>query len=92
MNNDSLDIQLYDFMDLLNFTLSTKFIDKYKYKFSKKFLLKFQYKLLHHLDKRKKIRKSTLYTYLSKGSGYSTDQVDLFFETIEIEIYRPFIS
>lgn len=92
MNNTSLDVELIDFLDLINYTLSQAFIEKWKYRFSVKFLKKFQFKVLQGLNKQKKIRKTTLFTFLSKTSGYNPDQVNLFFDSIEIEIYRPFID
>lgn len=92
MQEPNVDIELIDFLDLIDWSLSTNFIEKWKFKYSSKFLKKFQFKLLEGLSKRKRIKKSTLFTYLSKTSGYNPEQVESFFEAIEIDIYRPLIG
>ena len=43
------------------------------------------------MNKQKPIKLSILYNYLTKKCKYSGEQVLNFFETIDIDIYRPFI-
>ncbi len=89
--NNSLDIDIIDFLDLINETLSYSFIEKWRHKYSEKFIKHFQLKILDAMNKQKPIKISILYNYLTKKCKYSSDQVINFFDTIDIDIYRPFI-
>ena len=91
MYSNNLDIEIIDFIDLLNETLSIGFVEKWRYKYSEKFIKHFQLKLLSALDKQKPLKKEMLYNYLTKKCKYAPDQVLHFFEAIEIELYAPFI-
>jgi len=90
--NYNIDENIVDFLDLINFTLSPKFEEKWKHRFSSSFVKLFQLKILESMDNQKPIRKATLYTYLTKRCKYSPDQVDNFFEAIDIDIYDPLIK
>ena len=85
------DIDLVDFMDLINYTLHKDFVNKWRYKYSEKFIKHFQFKILDSLNKQKPIKIEMLFNYLTKKCKYSPEQVINFFNTIDIEIYRPFI-
>ena len=86
------DIELIDFIDLINTTLSNEFIEKWRHRFSEKFIKHFQIKLLNSLTKRKVIKLDSLYNYLTKKCKYSPDQVDNFFSAVDISIYSPLIQ
>jgi len=90
--NYNIDENIVDFLDLINFTLSPKFEEKWKHRFSSSFVKLFQLKILESMDNQKPIKRATLYTYLTKRCKYSPDQVDNFFEAIDIEIYDPLIK
>lgn len=90
--NENIDENIVDFIDLINYTLSTKFEEKWRHRFSSAFIKIFQLKILESMDNQKPIKRTTLYTYLTKRCKYSTDQVDNFFKAIEIEIYDPLIK
>ena len=90
--NESTDIEFIDFIDLINTTLSNEFVEKWRYRFSEKFIKHFQIKLLNSLTKRKVLKLDSLYNYLTKKCKYSPEQVDNFFEAIDIELYRPLIQ
>lgn len=92
MISNNLDIEIIEFIDLVNITLSSSFVDKWRHKYSVKFINHFQYRLLQSLDKRKPLKQEVLFNYLTKKCKYSTEQVDTFFEDIDISIYSPFIS
>ena len=85
------DIDLVDFMDLINFTLHKKFVEKWRYKYSEKFIKHFQVKILESLNKQKIIKLSSLYNYLTKKCRYSQEQVENFFVSIDILIYYPLV-
>ena len=91
MQSENLDIDIIDFLDLLNETLNTSFVERWRYKYSEKFIKHFQLKLLHALNKQKPIKIEMLYNYLTKKCKYSPEQVTNFFNSIEIDIYSPFI-
>ncbi len=91
MNNSNLDIDIIDFLDLINETLSYSFIERWRHKYSEKFIKHFQLKVLESMNKQKPIKIEMLYNYLTKKCKYSPEQVHNFFDTIDIEIYRPFI-
>jgi len=86
-----LDIDIVDFIDLINFTLSDEFIDKWRFRFSSKFIKEFQSKVIKSLKDRKPIKLDSLIKHLSKKCGYSIDQVKNFFEAIDINIYHPLV-
>jgi len=91
MYNENTDIDIIDFLDLINDTLSSSFVERWRYKYSEKFIKHFQLKLLASLNKQKPIKIEMLYNYLTKKCKYAPDQVLQFFESIEIDIYSPFI-
>ena len=86
------DIDLIDFLDLINTTLSPLFIEKWKYRYSEKFIKLFQVKILDSMTNRKPLKLTNLYNYLSKKCKYSSEQVEDFFKEIEIDIYYPLIQ
>tara|TARA_R100001530_G_C4201667_1_gene124961 strand:- start:120 stop:407 length:288 start_codon:yes stop_codon:yes gene_type:complete len=90
--NDSLDIEIIDFIDLINHTLSNSFIELWRYKYSEKFIKHFQIKILHSLSNQKPLKLKSLYVYLTKKCKYSEEQVDNFFDSINIDLYRPLIT
>jgi len=91
MNNSTLDIDIIDFLDLINETLSYSFVERWRHKYSERFIKHFQIKILESMNKQKPIKIEMLYNYLTKKCKYSHEQVTNFFATIDIEIYRPFI-
>jgi len=74
------DIDLIDFMDLVNFTLHKDFVEKWRYKFSEKFIKHFQLRIL-----------SSLFNFMTKKCRYSEEQVENFFTSVDISIYYPLI-
>ena len=86
-----MDIDLIDFFDLMNETLSNTFVEKWRYKYSEKFIKHFQLKILSSMNKQKPIKIDMLFNFLTKKCKYSPEQVYNFFDTIEIDLYRPFI-
>lgn len=91
MYTNNLDIDIIDFLDLVNETFSQGFIEKWRHRFSEKFIRHFQMKLFDSLNKQKPIKVEMLFNYLTKKCKYSKDQVYNFFEAIDITIYSPFV-
>ena len=92
LETESFDERLSDFIELIDFTISSAFIDRWSKKYSKKFLKHFQVRLLKALQDERVLKLSTLFTYLHKKCRYSPEQVINFFESIDIEMYSPLIS
>ena len=92
MYTDNTNIELYDLLELINETLSYSFVEKWRYKYSEKFIKHFQLKLLEQMAKRRPIKRERMFNYMVKKCKYSTDQVENFFESIEIEMYSPIIT
>ena len=92
--NDHEDINqlLYEFTELLDFTLSNEFISRWKGKYSIKFLKLFQTRLIKAMSDRRPLKITTLYTFMTKKCNYSKEQVINFFDSIDISIYAPLIS
>ena len=90
--NENTDENIIDFLDLINYTLSPKFEEKWKHRFSSNFVKLFQLKILESMDNQKPLKRTTLYTYLTKRCKYSDEQVNNFFKAVEIEIYDPLIK
>jgi len=88
----NIDEYLIETLDLINYTLSDRFIERWRYRFSERFLKLFQTKLLESIKNQKPLKIQTLFNYLSSKCGYSKDQVMNFFEALEIkEMYSPII-
>ena len=91
-SNSNPDIDIIDFIDLLNHTLSKDFIELWRYKYSAKFLKHFQIKILQSLSNQKPLKIDTLFTYMTKKCKYAPEQVVNFFKSISIGSYYPFIT
>lgn len=89
MINES--IEIIEFIDLLNFTFSDSFVEKWRYKYSVAFVKKFQYKVLLSIQSKKPIKLKSLKQYLIKKCKYSIEQVEDFLEDIEITLYYPLV-
>jgi hypothetical protein len=84
----SFDTDIVEFIDLINFTLSDDFINKWKYRFSIKFIKEFQGKIIKSLKDRKPVKIDSLAKHLIKKCGYSSEQVKNFFEAINTSAPR----
>ena len=91
-DNEDINQLLYEFTELLDFTLSNNFIERWKNKYSIKFIKLFQTRLIKSMSDRKPLKINTLYIFLTKKCDYSRDQVLNFFDSIDIDIYSPLIS
>lgn len=92
MSNYDIKIDLLEFYDLMEYTLSFKFRDKWKHLFSERMIKLFQLKLLQNFKARKVLKKNVLVNYLTSKGRYRKDIVEDFLEMIDLELYRPFIS
>jgi len=90
-DNEDINQLLFEFTELLDFTLSNEFINRWKDKYSTKFIKLFQTRLIKCLSDRRCLKLSTLYTFLTVKCNYSREQVLNFFQSIDIEVYSPIV-
>jgi len=91
-DNEDINQLLFEFTELLDFTLSNEFINRWKDKYSTKFIKLFQTRLIKCLSDRRCLKLSTLYTFLTIKCNYSREQVLNFLKSIDIEVYSPLIT
>lgn len=86
-----VDTEIIDFMDLLDYTFDSRFINTWKSKYGSRLLKCFQLKLFEYFSNRKILRLQTLTNYLNKKCKYKVDVIEEFYNDIEISLYRPFV-
>ena len=87
----NLDIEIYDLIDLLSFTLGKEFLNKWRFKYGDRMIRLFQLKLINSLKKSKNIKLKSIYRYLHKDSGFSEEVAENFLIDIDYELYSPII-
>jgi hypothetical protein len=92
MSSYDIKIDLLEFYDLIEYTLSFKFRDKWKDLFSERMIKLFQLKILQSFKAGKVIKKTALVNYLANKGKYRKEVIEDFLEIIDLELYRPFIS
>ena len=92
MYSNDIKVELLEFYDLMEYTLSFKFRDKWKDLYSERMVKLFQLKLLSNFKAGKVLKRSVLVNYLVSKGKYREDVVQDFLEMIDLELYRPFIS
>tara|TARA_Y100001937_G_scaffold37513_1_gene53506 strand:+ start:31033 stop:31323 length:291 start_codon:yes stop_codon:yes gene_type:complete len=89
---NTLEEDLVETIDLLNFTFSSDFIDKWSFKYGKRLPSLYQLRLLKSLDSRKPLKLQTIYKFLVVDSGFNEEVIKSFLEDIEYEIYSPILK
>jgi hypothetical protein len=84
-------IEIEEFLEQINYALSTKFKEKWKHRFSAHFIEVFQDRILKGLKDGKPIKKSALESLYQKKHKYSLYDVKEFFRLIDLTLYYPFI-
>lgn len=92
MSYGSIETELVDLVDLLDFTLSTEFIQKWKKKYGERLLRAFQVKLLESIKSQKPLKLDNLIKYLVRDCAYNEEIIKGFLQDIDFEIYFPMIS
>ena len=88
---DNIDTELIDLMELIEFTMSIDFLDKWKMKYGERIIRLFQIKILDSLKKQKPIKLDSIIKFLVLDSGFSSELVNNFLNDIDYEIYSPII-
>lgn len=89
MNN--IDTELIDLMELIEFTMSIDFLDKWKMKYGERLIRLFQIKILDSLKKQKPLKLNSLCKFLIVDSGFNQEIVINFLNDIDSELYYPMI-
>ena len=92
MYDNDIRVGLLEFYDLLEYTLSFKFRDKWKNLYSERMIKLFQLKILQSFKAGKPLKRSSLMNYMISKGKYRKEVVEDFFQMIDLELYRPFIS
>jgi len=92
MSSYDIKIDLLEFYDLMEYTLSFKFREKWKDLFSERMIKLFQLKLLQSFKSGKVLKRTALMNYLINKGKYRKEVIEDFFGMIDLELYRPFIS
>ena len=90
--HSNLDIEIIDFIDLIDDSLSRKFVERWRHRYSEKFIKHFQLKILNALSNQKPIKMDSLFNFLTKKCKYSPEQVHNFFEAVDIDLFRPVVT
>jgi len=88
----NLDTEIFELMDLLSFSLSKDFMEKWRFKYGERLVRLFQMRILESLKSSKNLKLDSLHKYLHKDSGFNSDLVKNFFIDIDYEIYSPIIT
>ena len=84
-------IELYEFLEQINYALSLEFKEKWRHKFSENFVGVFQDRIIKALSAQKPIKISSLKSLYVKKHKYDISQVKDFFECIDITLYYPLV-
>jgi hypothetical protein len=88
---DNIDTELIDLMELIEFTMSIDFLDKWKMKYGERLIRLFQIKILDSLKKQKPLKLNSLCKFLIIDSGFNQEIVINFLNDIDSELYYPMI-
>jgi hypothetical protein len=89
---DNLEIELIDLIDVVDFTLSKDFINKWKMKYGERIIRLFQIKLIDSMKNQKPIKIRNLVKFLVIDSGFNYEIVENFLLDIDFDVYSPIIS
>lgn len=88
---DNIDTELIDLMELIEFTMSIDFLNKWKMKYGERLIRLFQIKILDSLKKQKPLKLNSLCKFLIVDSGFNKEIVINFLKDIDNELYYPMI-
>ena len=88
----SLEQDLVEVIDLLSFTFSSSFVDRWGFKYGKRLPSLLQMRLLKCLDVRKPLKLQVLNKFLVVDSGFSQEVVESFLKDIDYTVYSPIIQ
>jgi hypothetical protein len=87
----SIEEEIIDLLDLLTFTLSSDFLDKWKSKYGERLLKSFQVKVIDSLKLQRPMDIQNLFKYFTVNLHYNPEIINSFFRDIDFDIYQPII-
>ena len=91
MDDISSDVELHEFLEQVNYVLSTTFKEKWRHRFSTNFISIFQTRVLKALKDKKPVKKSSLTSLFTNKHKYALSEVEDFYRCIDIFLYHPLI-
>ena len=93
MSNLHIDdrVELYEFLEQINYALSLEFKEKWRHKFSETFINLFQERIIKSLKTQKPVKLSSLKSLYVKKHKYDIKVVEEFLTNIDITLYYPLI-
>lgn len=89
---DNIDTELIDLMELIEFTMSIDFLNRWKMKYGERLIRLFQIKILDSLKKQRPLKLNSLCKFLIVDSGFNGEVVLNFLNDIDNEIYFPILT
>ena len=84
-------VELYEFLEQINYALSLEFKEKWRHRFSEAFIVIFQEAIIKAFQTQKPIKFSYLISQFTKKHKYDMTIVEDFFDCIDISLYYPMI-
>lgn len=84
-------VELYEFLEQVNYALSLEFKEKWRHKYSDTFIGIFQDRIINSLSTQKPIKLSSIKSLYVKKHKYDPKIVTEFITNIEIDLYYPLI-
>ena len=84
-------VELYEFLEQINYALSLEFKEKWRHKFSETFINLFQERIIKSLKTQKPVKLSSLKSLYVKKHKYDIKVVEEFLSNIDITLYYPLI-
>lgn len=93
MSNLNIDdrVELYEFLEQINYALSLEFKEKWRHKFSETFINLFQERIIKSLKTQKPVKLSSLKSLYVKKHKYDIKVVEEFLNNIDITLYYPLV-
>ena len=88
MDEISSDIELHEFLEQVNYVLSTTFKEKWRHRFSDNFISIFQTRVLKSLTDGKPVKKTSLTSLFTNKHKYALSEVQEFYRCIDISLYQ----
>tara|TARA_R110000824_G_scaffold102755_2_gene244542 strand:- start:2277 stop:2561 length:285 start_codon:yes stop_codon:yes gene_type:complete len=92
MSDFESEVEIHEFLEQIDYALSSKFTEKWRHRFSPNFISIFQEYLLKAMKNRKPVKRSTIVSTYTKKHRYSEREVNEFFRNIDITLYCPAIK
>jgi len=84
-------VELYEFLEQVNYALSLELKEKWRHKFSENFINLFQGRVINALQAQKPIKISALEAFLCKKHKYDINLFQDFLSCIDVTLYYPLI-